>query len=406
MHEVIRMENETAPSESVIHVLHLRDTVRICGPGKTILETIRNNRDPDIRYSVGAFGSFDGNLFLQEASNLCETFRLPGNRTLMPLAALELARWIHRHGVSIVHAHDFKTDAVTILASALSHTVPITTVHGFIVLGPKSRIYAKAHLSLLRRMKRVFVVSDATRQFLLRQSIDDRNIDIVRNSIVLDAYPFGYRSEALKAGSGLQASDLVIGCIGRLSEEKGQRVLLEAFPKVLERVPAARLAFAGDGPDERYLRDRVTALGLEPVVHFLGHRNEIREVFGGLDLLVLSSFTEGLPNVVLEAMALGVPVVATAVGGTPELVRNGETGWLVPSGDAEALATAISDALRRRGDAKDRAMAARRHVEAKFDMSMLIHRTHAIYRDMLASRARKTAEVETASPGGSEGPRA
>lgn len=370
-----------------IHVLHLRDTVRICGPGKTILETLRNNTDRDVRYSVAAFGPFAGNAFLEEASSLCETFRLPESRSLLPLAAIELARWIRRRGVSIVHAHDFKSDALTILAAILTRAIPVTTVHGFIVLGPKSRAYAKANLWMLRRMTRVLVVSEATKRFLVDQRVGESSIRVVRNCIVLGAYPFGYRSGVLKKDTGFSDDDAVIGSIGRLSEEKGQRLLLEAFPRVLERVPTARLAFAGDGPDARYLRERAAALGLERAVRFLGHRTDIRDVYGGLDLLVLSSYTEGLPNVVLEAMALGVPVVATAVGGTPELLRDGVTGRLVPSGDGEALAAAIVDAFLGPGAARDRAATARRHVEAEFDMSTLVRRTHTIYREMIQSAA-------------------
>jgi glycosyltransferase involved in cell wall biosynthesis len=183
----------------------------------------------------------------------------------------------------------------------------------------------------------------------------------------------------------------VVGCIGRLSAEKGQRLLIEVFPEVLRAVPSARLLLAGDGPDLPRLRDRAETLALGDAVRFLGHRQDILDVYGSLDLLVLCSDTEGLPNVVLEAMALGVPVVATAVGGTPELVIDGRTGWLVPPAEPVPLGRAIVEALRRREEAAERAAAARRHVEADFDMMGLIRRTHDLYRRFLGASQRKGA---------------
>ena len=132
-----------------------------------------------------------------------------------------------------------------------------------------------------------------------------------------------------------------IGCVARLSPEKGIDRLLEAFAGVLRQVPYARLAIAGDGPARGQLEARAHELTLGGAVEFLGYREDVSPVLGSLDLFVLPSLTEGIPLALLEAMAAGLPVIATAVGGVPEVVEDGTSGMLVPPGDAAALERAM-----------------------------------------------------------------
>jgi glycosyltransferase involved in cell wall biosynthesis len=372
---------------AAIRVLHLRDTRRVCGPGKTVCETVRLNSDPEVAYQVAAFGEREGNAFLDRASSLCPAFALPESRALLPRTAAVLARRIRAEGIRLVHAHDFKTDLVAAIAARLARVPVITTVHGYIAITGKSRLYRRLDLLLLQTMDRVIVVSDAMRRDLGARGISPSRLRVVRNCIAIDAYAFGRRSRTVRSAEGLAEDDLVVGHVGRLSAEKGQVLLLRAFPRVLEALPSARLVFAGEGPDRASLEDLARSSGLTGTVRFLGYRPDVQEVFANLDLLVLSSDTEGLPNVVLEAMAMGVPVVATAVGGTPEVVEDRVTGLLVPPGDEAALAAAIVESLLARGPAAERARRARAFVEREFAMEGLIRRTHDLYRELLAERA-------------------
>lgn len=363
----------------------MRDTGRLCGPGKTILETVRGNPDADVLYAVAAFGGRSGNPYLDMFESLCPVVRLREHRAWLPWTAVVLARWARRRRISILHAHDFKTDVLGLMVSGLARIPIVTTVHGYISVSRKSKVYTRVDSWLLRRMHRVIAVSEAMARQFIDTGLPESRIRLVRNCIVLDNYPFGYRCRALRRANGLTDEHLLVGHVGRLSPEKGQARLLRVFPKVLREVPRARLVFAGDGPDMPALRSDASRLGLEDEVFFLGHRSDIREVFADLDLLVLSSDTEGLPNVVLEAGALGIPVVATAVGGTPEVVTDGVTGLLASPDDEDELAEAIIRALTDRAGAGARAERARERIEREFAMDVLIERTHRLYREMAAS---------------------
>ena len=368
-------------------VLHIRDTHRICGPGKTVCETVRLNPDGDVDYQVAAFGRAEGNPFLERASRFCPTFSLSESRALLPQTALTLARRLRRDGIGLIHAHDFKSDLLGVLAGRIARVPVVTTVHGYIAITGKSQLYKRLDLMLLRAMDRVIVVSNAMLRDLGSRGIAPSRLRAVRNCIALENYPYGRRSRTARAAAGFDDGAIVVGHVGRLSAEKGQARLLRVFPRVLESVPSARLMFAGDGPQMGALRDLARSLGVVSSTVFLGYRDDIPEVFANLDLLVLSSDTEGLPNVVLEAMAMGVPVVATAVGGTPEVVEDRATGLLVPRDDEAALASAIIESLVSRDAAEERARRARAMVEKEFAMEALIQRTHALYRELLAETA-------------------
>lgn len=181
----------------------------------------------------------------------------------------------------------------------------------------------------------------------------------------------------------------VLGAVSRLAPMKGLEHLLDALPGLRAEYPQIRLRIAGDGGLKEDLHRRASALGLDGSVEFLGHVQDMKTFYGSIDLLVLPSIhTEGLPLVVLEAMAAGLPVVATTVGGTPEVVRDGREGLLVPPGNSAALADAIGRLLadaplrRRLGEC------ARRRVVQDFSMAKCANAVLGLYRGSAAERAR------------------
>jgi len=185
---------------------------------------------------------------------------------------------------------------------------------------------------------------------------------------------------------GARSNGPKVLAVGRLTEEKGMDVLLRALPQVVKRFPGVRVRIAGDGD----LRDQLMALsrrlGLDECVAFLGFRRDVPALMAQADLMVMPSRWEGLPIALLEAVAAGLPVVASAVAGIPEVIADGETGWLVAPDDPEALAAAISDALLDPCEARRRAQLAHARARADFSIEATVARVDRLYQELARAR--------------------
>lgn len=216
-----------------------------------------------------------------------------------------------------------------------------------------------------------------------------RRVKVIYNGIKADVYRGAGDASAVrraKQALGLSPDDIVIGTVGRLCAEKNYRMLIRAFAQVLRIVPSARLVFAGGGELESNLRKCAGEVGADAKIVFLGPRQDVPSLLGAFDIFALSSDSEGASLVLLESMAAGLPVVATAAGGNPELVVDGVTGLLVPRGDADRFARALIDLAgsdqRRRllGDA------GRKRVDEKFSFDRMIDEYVALYRGIAGSK--------------------
>jgi glycosyltransferase involved in cell wall biosynthesis len=188
---------------------------------------------------------------------------------------------------------------------------------------------------------------------------------------------------AKRASLGVPPSAPLIGTVGRLTLQKGYHILLEAVPMVLQHYPDAHFLIVGTGDLATALQEQAQRSGLEKQVHFTGARNDVEELFAIFDLFVSSSLWEGLPTVILESMAAGVPVVATRVSGSTELVNEGVTGLLADSDDSQSLAQAILSMLNDSNLAQSMAASARAYVHQHFGITA-IARQHAELYDKLA----------------------
>jgi glycosyltransferase involved in cell wall biosynthesis len=197
-----------------------------------------------------------------------------------------------------------------------------------------------------------------------------------------------------RAALGLPEGFLVVA-VGQLSEIKGHRYLIEAWPEVVRAHPAARLVLVGDGPRGPALQEQARRLGVDGSVFFLGFRPDGRRYAAAADVFVQPSLTEGMPNAVLEAMAAGRPVIATRVGGVPELITDGETGRLVPPADPAALAAAIASLLADEAERLRLGGAARARTRAEFSADTVRSAFEGLYR---SGGARREAASDTSSP--------
>jgi glycosyltransferase involved in cell wall biosynthesis len=233
-----------------------------------------------------------------------------------------------------------------------------------------------------RRAERIIAVSTPIRRRLIeRDGVHPDLITIVPNAVV--SAPEA-RSE--EPPTSLQEHPLV-GVVARLQPEKGVANFLKAAARVAQQFPEAHFVIAGDGPLRQELVALAEALGLENRVHFLGFRSDASALMGSLDVLVVPSLTEGSPLVTLEAMAAGVPVVASAVGGIPDQVRHDKEGLLVPPGDTGAMGDAIVALLRDPARARSLGEAGRRRATSEFSHAVMVRRIEDVYRDILGQPA-------------------
>jgi glycosyltransferase involved in cell wall biosynthesis len=179
----------------------------------------------------------------------------------------------------------------------------------------------------------------------------------------------------------------LVTMVGRLAPQKGVDVLLGAAAKVIGQSPAARFAVVGSGPHAAALQQQATIHGLDGAVQFLGYRRDVASILGASDVVVMPSRSEGLPLVLLEALALGRPVVASRVGGVPDLVRHGDTAWLIPPDDPAPLAEGILALLRDPDQAALIGRAGSRSVEMQCSPERAARRLAAMYRAVVDERA-------------------
>jgi glycosyltransferase involved in cell wall biosynthesis len=255
----------------------------------------------------------------------------------------------------------------------------VATLHGYAGGDARNRFYEWLDGKLLARFDAVLCVSEAQRERMRRSGCAAERLALVPNGHAPG--PLLPRAEA-RARLGLPAAGAAIGWIGRLSVEKGADLFLEALARL---APGAGLGIViGDGAERAGLEARARALGLgEDRLRFAGFRGDAPSLLAAFDAVVISSRTEGLPVVLLEAASAGTPLAAFAVGGIPD-VLGAASGWLAPTGDVEALARALGDLLGNPGEAQARAREAQRILASRFGAERWLEQVDAVHARALA----------------------
>src|SRR5262249_38555149 len=246
----------------------------------------------------------------------------------------EVARELERLKADVVLCHGYKANILGRPAARRRGIPAIAVSRGWTAESWRVRLYEWMDRMHLRFMDRVIAVSQAQAEKVKACGVNDARINVIPNSIDPERFADPdprYRTRMERYFR--HGVSLIIGAAGRFSPEKGFDVLVQAAATVMEACPEVGFVLFGDGPEEGNLQPRIPMLGPARRVVMAGFRSDLDRYLPQLDLFVLSSHTEGMPNVVLEACAAGVPVVATAVGGTPEVVDDEASGWLVQSGD-------------------------------------------------------------------------
>jgi len=338
-------------------------TICSCCPGDSLKERLR----PDVR--------------------LFELDRRPGNDIALVTKLYSLMRRERPH---VLHTHRWATLCEGVIAARLAG-VPFVVhgEHGTLETRP---LNVRVQRWMWKRVDRVLSVSSRLAERMSRDvGFPLDRITVIRNGVDLDRFTPLKRGPA-RAALGIAAADLVIGSVGRLVAVKDQATLLRALAIVRDAGVTFRGVIAGTGPLRAELEGLRGQLGLSSV-ELLGNRNDVDTVLATFDVFVLSSVSEGLSNTIQEAMATGVPVVATRVGGADELVQENRTGLLVPSSDPQSMADAILRLARDRAARGAMGAAGRERAEAMFSIRGMMRGYEELYIDVVTSRASRYGTV-------------
>jgi len=377
---------EDAPSRR-LHLAVLVDEVEERGGSELhLLSLLRGLGARGFRCSMLVLGRAGLLTIYREAG--IEALRWPVRRVLSPKYPLQVARlahWLRSERVDVVETVHTAADLLGPLAARFAGGVPCVSSRRDLGIFRAPRHLAFARLT--NRWVRAFLApSEAVREATCEQEgVAPASFHIIPNGVDTERFRPGGAPD-LRAELGIAPEVPVVGNVASLSKAKQPLVLLEAFAGLRSgAAPDAHLVFAGTGPLRTPLEEAVRARGLSRCVHLLGSRPDPERVYATLDLLALPSSSEGLSNTVLEAMASGLPVVASAVGGNVELVQQGKTGLLVPSGDVPALQQAFRAVLTAPGRGADLGAAGRRCVVEEHSLDRMVD-AHASFFRGLAPR--------------------
>lgn len=342
-----------------MNILHLRSSDIFGSPERLIIGQCRQLSQ--FHFLCGSFAKNNAvPKFLDEcAREGFETVALNESFTGDLRVISQLREAINSRKIDLVVSHDYKSTFYTYWAARSLPVKRIAYYHGVTSEDFKVKIYNAIDTFTLRRTPHIVAVSEHTKKLLMQRGIEPHAISVVPNAI--DA-------TKLTAPEPNRSTDGPVKLIGagRFSFEKGFDILIEAIAEIKDSVPPFVLYLYGRGPEEERLRQMVTRYNLGSVVQFMGFIDDIKPIFRTMDALVISSRSEGMPLIILEAWSEYLGIVATQVGGIPEMITPGETGLLVPPLDVSALKQSLTEAITDRYRMWQFGSAGHRQLPAKY----------------------------------------
>ena len=314
------------------------------------------------------------------------------------LICFRLAKLIRSEKFDLIHAHTSKPGFFARLA-AIGTGIPVVYRPANFAFHENAPRFQAVFYAFLERMAaritdRIITVSNGERELARRYSVgrDDQFITIHTG---IDLHPFEISVDRAKVreGYGIPADVRLTGIVARFTEAKAPADFIHAAALVHARYPQAHFLWVGDGPLEHEARSLVQSLGLQDVFHFAGYQDNIPAILISLDYFLLSSHWEGFSIAILEAMAAGLPVIATRVTGADEAIVDGETGILVNVGDVNGLADAVCKLIEDVDFAKSMGVAARKRAESEFPYAKMLDRIEKLYLDLIQSRSNQKIPV-------------
>jgi len=298
-----------------------------------------------------------------------------------------LVEAVETHEIAVIHAHEFYMSMIGTLVSAMTGIPLVVTLHGRSYYPDKRRRRLACRLMAARAAALVTVSEDLRRFFCRTSGTPLGRVQVIYNGIALSGRSAASnRKGELLDSAGIPREAKVVGAVGNLYPVKGHLDLIRSARTVVRQHPTTHVVILGRGALHSALAAEAETLGIPDRIHLLGYRDDVKEWLGAMDVFTMPSLSEGLPLSLLEAMSVGVPPVVTQVGGMPEVVRDGETGFIVPPGNGAALANRISFLLGNRSVAAKMGTAARDCILERFTVNRMAAEYRDVYRQATASR--------------------
>jgi glycosyltransferase involved in cell wall biosynthesis len=374
-----------APAPMVLHVRVVTGSGG--GPDKTVMRSPAYV-DPDRLRMAAAYihpaGDKGIELLRQRARQWrCPLFTIPESSAIDLNTVRSLLDLCRRLQVAIWHGHDYKSNLLGLLLRRFWPMQLVTTVHGWTWESRRMRLYERLDRALLKHYDHVIAVSPLLRDQVEALGVEPSRLSYIANAIVPSEYVRQQSPAQARHNLAIAKDDFVIGVVGRLGPEKGVDRAIRALAALLPRHPQLHLHIVGDGPERNSLVSLAREFNVHQHVHFHGWQAQSQPFYEAMDMLLLPSHTEGLPNVVLEAMAMQVPVAATSVGGVPDLLDHGRCGVVLDQVDTawpQALDSLISDRMTR----LTFAARARQRIETDFSFHRRMQKVFGVYDQLLA----------------------
>jgi sugar transferase (PEP-CTERM/EpsH1 system associated) len=373
-------------------IAHVLSSFGTGGQERVALDLARRQHSEGHRvFAISLAPGVEGPLGAEFRNAGVETQTVPKGPGFEPSLAFRLSRLLTERRVNVVHTHNPHALIYGAPAASLARAAAVHTKHG---MNPDTvrRMWLRRTASAL--VDAYVACTESLAETARKNSeCDPTRLFVIPNGIDTSRFtPSDERRRAIRSELGIPGDAWVVGTVGRLAPEKDQALLIKAMGPLLDE--RRHLVIVGDGPEREALKAQVEATWRTQFVHMPGARNDVESLLAAFDAFALTSKTEGLPLGVLEAMSMGLPVIATKVGGIPDVIESGVTGYLVPAGGLRELTTRLVWLSGHQGAGREIGAEARRQVAAKYSVELMSRNYADLYERILSGQVRNRAPAE------------
>jgi len=367
-----------------MRVLHLISSSGYFGAENValnLMNSLKDDRNSPHLLCLKNSGKPDPSVHLEAERQGISTDVISCNKRFDMGAIGKIRDFINENNIDVVHSHGYKSNLYGVIASRMAHVPIMTTLHGWMAEDYKARFYEMLDKLVIKGMNHVVSVSPTINEEVEGAGVNVSKVSYIPNGIDTDKFDPSNDGPDMRAIFGMEDA-LIIGTVGRLGPEKGHLYLLSAFQEISSMVPEARLLMVGGGYLEEILEEKARDLGIREKVEFVGNQHDMVSMYKTMDIFVLPSLIEGMPMVLLEAMSMELPVIASEVGGVPHVVAKGE-GILVPPRDINELRYAMFRLLKDRDLRKKIGKEARKKILRNYSLQSFYKRYTDTYKKIL-----------------------